>query len=352
MSKEYNFKIGSREIGFGKPVFVIAEMSSNHNQDFKRAKKIVKAACECGADAIKLQTYNPDTLTINSSGKWFLIKGNNPAWNGKTLYGLYKKAYMPWDWYAELDKIAKSYGVILFSTAYDKTSVDFLEKMNTPAYKIASFEITDIEFLKKVASTKKPVIISKGMASLEETKMAISVLKKNGASKIALLHCTSSYPAKPEDMNLLTILDIKKRFKIVTGLSDHSISNSAAIASVALGASIIEKHFTLSRASGGFDSSFSIEPDELRQLIKRVRETEKSIGKIQYGQIKSEKVNIMGRRSLFAVENIKAGQQFTKNNIRSIRPGYGLAPKFLPEIIGRKAKKNIKRGTPMSLNLI
>lgn len=352
MNKEYNFKIGNREIGPGNPVFIIAEMSANHNQDFERAKKIIKIACQCGVDAIKLQTYTPDTLTIDCSKEWFVVKDNNPDWDGKTLYELYKKAYMPWEWHLELKKIAEEYGVIVFSTAYDETSVDFLEKMNVPAFKIASSELNDIELLKKIAGAKKPIFISKGMSSLEETETAISILREDGASGIALLHCVSSYPAKLEDMNLATILDIKERFNVVPGLSDHSLGISAAITSVGLGACVIEKHFTLQRADGGLDSSFSLEPDELNELVKSVRQAEKVIGKVQYGFVEQEKPNIIGRRSLFAIQDIKAGEEFTRENIRCIRPGYGLAPKFLPEILGKKAIKNIERGTPFDQNLI
>ena len=352
INKKHNFKIGQREIGPGNPVFIIAEMSANHNQDFERAKEIIKTACQCGVDAVKLQTYTPDTLTINSSNEWFLIKDSNPDWDGKTLYELYKKAYMPWEWHSELKKIAEENGVILFSTAYDETSVDFLEKMNMPAFKIASSELTDIELLKKIANTKKPILISKGMASFEETEIAISVLRENGASGIALLHCLSSYPAKLEDMNLATILDIKERFDVVPGLSDHSLGISAAITSVGLGACVIEKHFTLKRADGGIDSSFSLEPKELKELVESVRQAEKVIGKVQDSIVKQEKPNIIGRRSLFVVENIKAGEIFTRKNVRSIRPGYGLAPKFLSEILGKKARKDIERGTPLDQNLI
>ncbi|MGA2418077.1 MAG: pseudaminic acid synthase [Candidatus Staskawiczbacteria bacterium] len=349
--EKYNFKIAGREIGYRNPVFIIAEISANHNQNFERAKKLVESACELGVDAIKLQTYTPDTLTINCSNKWFQVK-TNPAWKGKTLYELYKTAYMPWKWQPKLKKIADKYGVILFSTPFDETAVDFLEKMNVPAYKIASFEIGDIELLKKVAKTKKPVIISRGLASLKELKLAISTLRKNGASEIAVLHCIISYPAKPEEMNLATISDIKKRFKVITGLSDHSLSIATAITSVALGASIIEKHFTLKRSEGGLDAAFSLESAEMKQLVQNVREAEKSIGKVHYGIDKGEVENIVFRRSLFVVEDIKKGEKFTRKNIRCIRPGYGLAPRFLSKIISRKAKKDIRRGTPLERNLI
>ncbi len=352
MSKEYSFKIGNREIGQGSPVFIIAEMSANHNQNFEKAKEIIKAAAASGADAIKLQTYTPETLTIDCSKESFVVKDSNPDWEGMTLYQLYKKAYMPWDWQPKLKKIAEELGLILFSTAYDETAVDFLEKMDVPVYKIASFEFNDIEFLKKIASTKKPVIISKGMASLEETETAVSTLRENGASGIALLHCVSSYPAEFEDMNLVTIPDIEKRFKIVPGLSDHSLGISAAIASVVFGAKLIEKHFTLRRSDGGLDVGFSLEPEEFRKLVKSVREVEKAVGKVQYGPVEREVPNIVARRSLFAVKDIKTGEEFTRENIRCIRPGYGLAPKFLPEVLGKKALKDIKRGTPLTSELI
>lgn len=351
MTKDLNFKIGNKEIGPGKPVFIVAEMSGNHNQSFERAKEIVKTACESGADAVKIQTYTPDTLTIDCNKEWFQVKVN-PDWEGRTLYQLYKEAYTPWQWQPELKRTTDSYGIPLFSSAFDETAVDFLEKMGVPAYKVASFEIVDIELLKKIASTKKPVILSRGMASLEEIDLAVSTLRENGAPNIAVLHCVSSYPAKPEEMNLATIPDLAKRFGVVTGLSDHSSGISAAIASVALGSSIIEKHFTLSRADGGVDAAFSIEPKELKELIRSVREAEKAIGKIQYGAGVRESENIVFRRSLFVVKDVEAGEELTRENVRCIRPGNGLPPKFLPEIFGKKAEKDIKRGTPLSWELI
>jgi len=345
------FKIGNSRIGPGHPVFIVVEISANHKGSFERAKELIKTACECGADAIKLQTYTADTLTINCSKKWFQVKVNE-AWKGKTLYELYKEAYTPWEWQPELKKIANSFGVPLFSTPFDETSVDFLEKMGVPAYKVASFEIGDIELLKKIASTKKPVIISRGMASLDELRLADSTLKKYGAPAVVILHCVSAYPAKPEEMNLLTIPDIKKKFKTEVGLSDHTLGISSAIASVVLGASIIEKHFTLKRSEGGPDSAFSLEPEELKELVKSVREVEKSLGKVQYGSGKRESENIVFRRSLFAVKDIKAGEKITKENIKCIRPGYGLLPKYLPKILGKKAKKDIKRGEPLSWDIL
>ncbi|MFH1451234.1 MAG: pseudaminic acid synthase [bacterium] len=345
------FKIGKREIGPGQPVFIVAEMSGNHNQSFKRAKELVEAACDAGVDAIKLQTYTADTLTIDSSEKWFQVKVNE-SWKGKSLYELYQEAYTPWAWQPKLKEIAEKRGVLLFSTPFDETAVDFLDKMKVPVYKVASFEIGDLELLKKIASKKKPVILSRGMASLEEIRLALSTLKKNGASDIALLHCVSSYPARIEDMNLATINDMRKRFGVVSGLSDHSLGISAAIAAVVLGASIIEKHFTLRRVDGGPDASFSLEPKELKQLVIAIREVEKAIGRIQYGAGKKESENIVFRRSLFAVEDIEANELFTRKNIRCIRPGYGLAPKLLPRVLGKKAKEKIKKGTPLKWNLI
>lgn len=345
------FKIGNRKIGFGYPVFIVAEVSGNHNQSFERAKKIVRAACECGTDAIKLQTYTPDTMTIDSREKWFHVKVNS-AWRGKTLYELYQEAYTPWEWQPELKRIAESYKVPLFSTPFDETAVDFLEKMGVPAHKIASFEINNINLLKKIGQTKKPVIVSRGMASVEEIELAIKTLRDNGTSQVAVLHCISSYPAKPEEMNLVTIPDIKERFGVVVGLSDHTLGTSVAVASAALGVSIIEKHFTLSRADGGPDAAFSLEPEEFEELVKSVREVEKAVGQVQYGSGTRESENIVFRRSLFVVEDIKKGEEFTRKNVRCIRPGYGLAPKFLFEIINRQAKRNIKRGIPLKWNLI
>lgn len=350
MNKKDTFKIGNCEIGSGRPVFVVAEISANHKQNFDYAKKIVKAACECGADAVKLQTFTPDTLTIDSDKTWFIIKANNP-WKGKNLYKLYSENYMPWEWQPELKKIADSYGIPLFSTPFDKTAVDFLEKMDVPAYKIASFELVDIELLKRVAATKKPVIISRGMSSSMELAYAIKTLKKNGCQSICVLHCVSTYPAKIEQMNLSTIPAIEKKFNVLSGLSDHSLGILASVMSVGFGAKIIEKHFTLDRNDGASDSIFSLEPDEFLQLVKSVREAEKAIGHIQLEPEKNE-TEIMLRKSLFIVKNVKKGEKFSSENVGAIRPAYGLAPKFLSEILGKTAKKNIERGTPLSKNLI
>ena len=346
-----NFKIGDKIIGEGQPVFVIADISANHLQDFDRAKKLVKTACEVGVGAVKLQTYLPETITLKSDKEPFLVKVND-AWKNRTLYELYEEAFTPLEWHAEMAEIAKSYGVLLFSTAYDSTAVDFLEKMQVPAYKIASFEVTDLEFLKKVAQTKKPIIISRGMSTLEELTEAIGTLKDNGATDIALLHCLSSYPAKPEEMNLRTITDIAKRFSVVPGLSDHTLTTSLAVASVVLGAKVIEKHFTLRRVDGGVDAAFSLEPEEMAKLLKEVREVEKALGKVSYQLGEKEAKNKQFRRSLWVIKPIKKGEKFTKENIGSFRPASGLAPKLLPEILGEKAKQDIDFATPLSDDLI
>jgi len=342
---------GKRKIGPGQPVFIVAEMSCNHLQSYKRALKIIDAAAAAGVDAVKLQTYTPDTHTIDSDKEYFQVKVNK-AWAGQTLYQLYQKTYTPWKWQPKLKKFAESKGMLLFSAPSDIASVNFLKKINIELYKVTSFELVDTFLLRKIAQTKKPVIVSRGMASIEEIKLAIKILRENGTPQIAVLHCVSSYPAKPEQMNLSTIPDIAKKFKVVSGLSDHTLGITVPIVSVALGACIIEKHFTLSRGDGGQDSAFSIEPKEMKQLVKAVREAEKAIGKPHYSAEDKEAENVIFRRSLFVIKDIKKGDEFTEKNIRSIRPGQGLAPKYLDVILGKKAIKNIERGTPLSWNLI
>jgi pseudaminic acid synthase len=287
---------GIRKIGPGQPVFVIAEMSGNHNQDIKKAYKIIDAAADAGADAIKLQTYTPDTMTIDCDNKYFQVKVND-AWKGQTLYELYKKAYTPWEWQPRLKKYAEAKGLIFFSTPFDATAVDFLEKMKAQFYKVASFEIVDIPLLKRIAKTKKPVIISRGMANLDEIKLAIKTLKDNGCPAVALLHCVSSYPARPEEMNLSAIPDLAKRFKTVIGLSDHTSGFTAAIAATALGAKIIEKHLTIKRSEGGPDAGFSLEPEEFKEMAGKIRIVEKTLGRPQYGSGKMEKESIIFRKS-------------------------------------------------------
>lgn len=344
-------KIGNKEIGEGKPVFIIAEMSGNHNQNYETAEKIVRAACEAGADAIKLQTYTPDTMTIDCDKKWFQVEVNE-AWQGRTLYDLYKIAYTPWEWQPKLQKVAAEYNIPLFSSAFDETAVDFLEKMNVPVYKVASFEVGDLELLKKIASTKKPVIMSRGMASLEEIQLAYKTLKENGCPEVVILHCVSAYPAPAEEMNLATIKDIKEKLNIPAGLSDHSFGTEAAIAAVIMGAQVIEKHFTIDRKAGGVDAAFSLEPAEFKEMVRQVRSVEKAIGKPNYVSGKKESENVVFKRSLFIIKDTKAGEILSKENVRCIRPGNGLAPKHLNEVLGKKAKQDIERGTPLSWELI
>ena len=305
------FKIGKRIIGKGQPVFIIAEMSGNHHHDIKKAYEIIDVAAKAGVDAVKLQTYTSDTITIDCDNKYFQVKVND-AWKGQTLHSLYGKAYTPWEWQPKLKKYAEERGLVCFSSPFDNTAVDFLEKMKVELYKVASFEVVDIPLLKRIGRTKKPVIMSRGMASLSELKLAVRTLKENGAPDVAILHCVSSYPARPEEMNLATIPEISKKLNVIAGLSDHSSGIAAAIASVALRSSIIEKHLIISREEGGPDAAFSLEPDEFSQLVKSVREAEKAIGKpsIKVGNGESE--NIIFRKSLFVVKDIKKGELFTK----------------------------------------
>lgn len=339
-------EIANRKIGPEYPVFIVAEMSANHNQKFNEAVQIIQTAKRCGADAIKLQTYTPDTLTINCNSEYFRIK--ETIWRDKTLYELYSEAYMPWEWQPELKKIADEIEIILFSTPFDKTSVDFLEEhVNVPAYKISSFEIVDISLIEYIAQKGKPIIMSTGMASFEEISEAVEAVRRTGVSDIALLKCTSAYPAIPEDMNLRTIPHLTETFQVVAGLSDHTSGLTIPIVAVALGASIIEKHFTLSRQNGGPDASFSLEPDEFKEMVRAIRIAEKALGRVYYGITHQEKMSKVFRRSLFMVKDIMEGEVFTRDHIKSIRPGYGLHPKFINDIIGRKAKRDIKKGTPL-----
>lgn len=342
---------GNLSAGSWRPVYIIAELSANHNQNFNEAVNLIHAAKAAGADAVKIQTYTPDTVTLNCRNEYFQI-GKGTQWEGKNLYELYGEAYTPWEWQPELQKIANETGLDFFSTPFDPTSVDFLERMDVPAYKIASFEIVDIPLVRKIARTGKPVIVSTGMASLEEIEEAVNAIRQEGNDQIALLKCTSAYPALPEDMNLLTIPDMAKRFNVPVGLSDHTLGTTIPIAAVALGACIVEKHFTLSRMIPGPDSSFSLEPQEFRAMVDAIRETEKALGIVSYQVTEHEKASRVFRRSLFAVEDIAEGELLTEKNIRSIRPGYGLPPKYLPEILGMRAKEKICKGTPLQWDLI
>ncbi|MEN4018365.1 MAG: pseudaminic acid synthase [Methanobacterium sp.] len=346
-----DFKIDKRKIGENNPVFIIAELSANHLGNFDLAVDTIKAIKESGADAIKMQTYSPDTLTIDCNDKYFKIK-QDTLWDGSTFYDLYKDAYMPWEWQPKLKKIAEKLGLIVFSSPFDKTSVDFLENMDMPSYKIASFEITDIPLIEYVASTGKPVIISTGIAELCDIELAVNTCKKEGNDQIALLKCTSSYPAPLEEINLNTIPNLKETFNTVVGLSDHTRGNSVPIASVALGAKIIEKHFILDRNLGGPDAEFSLEPEEFKVMVKSVREVEKALGKVSYELTEKTKSSREFSRSLFVVEDVEKGDKFTENNVKSIRPGFGLHPKYLKDIIGKTAGKDIIRGTPLNWDLI
>ena len=343
-------RIAKKNISENHPSFIVAELSANHNQDFDLAVKTIKAMKESGADAVKLQTYTPDTITIDCDNEYFQIKEG--LWKEKTLYELYQEAYTPWEWQPKLKKIAEELGLICFSTPFDKSAVDFLEKMNVPAYKVASFEITDIPLIEYIASNGKPIIISTGIAGLADIEEAVNACKRMDNEQIALLKCTSAYPAPIEDTNLLTIPNIKETFGTVVGLSDHTLGSSASIASVALGAKIIEKHFILDRNIGGPDSAFSIEPEEFRQMVKSIREVEKALGSVTYELTEKQKKSRELSRSLFVVKDMKKGEVFTEKNVRSIRPNYGLTPKNIDIIFNKKAKEDIKKGTPFTWNLI
>ena len=337
-------------IGPGHPAFIIAEMSANHCQDFDQAVKIIEAAKESGADAIKLQTYTPDTLTIDCNSDLFRIKGS--VWAGKTLYELYGEAFMPWEWQPKLKEIADSLGLVLFSTPFDETSVDFLEQMNVSAHKVASFELVDIPLLRKIAATGKPVIMSTGMASLKEIDEAVETVRLAGGKGLALLKCTSAYPAPAEEMNLKTIPDLAARYRVPVGLSDHTMGIVAPIVSIVQGACIIEKHFTLSRSTLGPDSSFSMEPHEFRSMADAVHEAEKSLGKVSYEITEKQQESRALRRSLFVVEDIRQGESFTIENVRSIRPAKGMHTRHYDEILGKKAVRDIARGEPLSWDLV
>lgn len=344
------FNIARRKIGKNCPVFIIAEISANHAQSFNQAVTLIKKAKECGADAVKFQTYTPDTVTIDIDNKYFRVK--HPKWGGQTLYQLYKKAYTPWSWFKKLKKTADDLGIMFFSTAFDKTSVDFLEELNVPLHKIASFELVDLPLIEYMAKTKKPLIMSTGMANLSEIKEAVNTAKKAGSREITLLKCVSTYPAKPEEMNLKTIPHMGELFGLPVGLSDHTLGIGVSVAAVAQGAGIIEKHFTLSRRIKTPDSFFSIEPHELKELVENIRTAEQSLGKVHYGLTDGEKRSRVFRRSLFVVKDIKKGERVTEENIKSIRPADGLKPKYLKRILGRKVGRNIKKGTPLKWDLI
>jgi pseudaminic acid synthase len=339
--------INGRQLGVDRPPYIVAEISANHNGNIETAYKIIDSAKQSGADAVKLQTYRPDTITIDCDREDFRIHGG--LWDGRTLYDLYEEAHMPWEWHAPLFEYARKLDLTIFSSPFDSTAVDLLEDLNTPAYKIASFELVDLPLIKYAASTRKPMILSTGMADIEEIQEAIDAAHEGGCKELAILHCVSGYPAPAEDYNLRIIPDMIERFGLVTGLSDHTLDNTTAITSIAMGASIIEKHFTLDRNNGGPDDSFSLEPEELKNLCKDSKTAWESLGQISYERKKSEQGNSVFRRSLYVVQDIKAGEIFTKENVKSIRPGFGVPPKFFEQVIGRVALRDIDRGKPLSM---
>lgn len=347
-----DIQLGDQTIGSEHKPFIIAEMSGNHNQSLDRALEIVEKAAEAGAHAIKLQTYTADTMTIDERGGLFSIDDEDSLWYGKNLYELYELAHTPWDWHEPIFKKARELGLMPFSTPFDETSVDFLEDLGVSAYKVASFENTDWTLLKKIASTGKPVIMSTGAANLSDIDEAVRVLRENGCPDLVLLKCTSTYPATPENTNLVTIPRMRDIFNCHIGLSDHTLGIGAAVASVALGARVIEKHFTLSRADGGVDAAFSIEPDEMKALVEESERAFLALGDVQFGIQKAEEKSLRYKRSIYVVEDIAKGEEFTKENIRVIRPGDGLQPKFFEQVLGKTSTRDLKRGTPLSWELI
>ena len=338
--------IDGRPVGEGHPAYIVAELSANHAQRYDQAVELIHAAREAGADAVKLQTYTPDTLTIRSPQRYFRIEGGTP-WDGQTLYDLYRHAYTPWEWQPKLNAVAKRLGITLFSTAYDLTAVDFLEEMGVPVHKVASFELPDLPLIETMARTGKPLILSTGMASLEEIQEAMQAARNAGAGQVMVLKCTSAYPAPPEEMNLRAIPQLAQRFQVPVGLSDHTLGATVAVAAVALGARMIEKHLTLSRSAPSADRAFSLEPNEFKAMVEAVRLAEQALGSASYQVGRAEAKSLIYRRSLFAVEDVKAGDILSENNVRSIRPGHGLPPKFLKQVAGRRAVVDLPRGTPL-----
>lgn len=344
-------EINGRKIGAGHPAYVVAEISCNHGGSFEQAAELIRQAKKSGADAAKLQTYTPETITINSEKTYFKIGKGNP-WENRTLHNLYKEAHTPWDWQPKLKKVAKEAEIDLFSSPFDPTAVDFLERMGVPAYKVSSFEIVDIPLIQKIARTGKPVILSTGLANLREIAEAVKAAREAGAKQLALLKCTSGYPAKPSDMNLSAIPHLAKTFHCPAGLSDHTLGTEVALAAAALGACIVEKHLISSRAKGGPDAGFSLEPQEFAAMVKGIRTVEQAIGSPDYKTTPEEEKNRVFRRSLFVTADMKEGDTFTEENIRSIRPAHGLPPKELPVVLGKKAARDIAQGTPLSWDLV
>jgi len=341
--------LGEVAVGPDHKPFIIAEMSGNHNQSLERALAIVDAAANAGAHAIKLQTYTADTMTIKGT---YRINDQNSLWNGRELYDLYKEAYTPWEWHKPIFEWAKEKGILAFSSPFDETAVDFLESLNVPCYKIASFENTDWPLLKKIAATGKPIIMSTGVSRLADIDESVALLRQNGCSDLILLKCTSTYPASPENTNLLTIPHLQKLFNCIVGLSDHTMGIGASVASVALGARVIEKHFTLNRADGGVDSTFSLEPSELKSLVIESERAFLALGDVQYGIQETETKSSLFKRSIYVAKNIRAGETLTKDHLKIIRPGLGLSPRYFDLVIGRQVKKDVSAGTPLSFDLI
>ncbi len=350
-TKSRCLNIAGRPVGAGADVYIVAEMSANHNQDFAQAVRILHAAKDAGADAIKLQTYTRDTLTIDSQNEYFRV-GGGMLWDGRTLYDLYGEAYTPWEWQPKLKRIADEIGLDLFSTPFDSTAVDFLEAMQVPAHKIASFEVVDLPLIRRVAATGKPVILSTGMATLGEIDEAVRSFRAAGGIQLALLKCTSAYPAPAGEMNLRCLAHLADAFDVPVGLSDHTLGSAVAVAAVALGATIIEKHFTLSRAMQGPDSAFSLEPDEFKAMVDAIRIAEQALGQVRYGVSELESKSRVFRRSLFVVKDMSKGETLTADNVRSIRPGHGLHTRYFGDVLGRQATRAIERGTPLAWDLV
>lgn len=343
--------IGRRTIGPGHPCYIVAEVSANHNHSLDRAIEIIRAAKAAGADAVKIQTYTAATITIDSNREWFQIPGDS-LWAGKSLYDLYGEAYTPWEWQPRLAQVARDLAIDFFSTPFDETAVDFLETLNVIAHKVASFELVHLPLLRRVAATGKPVILSTGMASIGEIDDAVRTLRSGGAAGIALLKCTSAYPAPAAEMNLRTIPHLADTFDVPVGLSDHTLGHDVATAAVALGACIVEKHFTLRRSDGGPDSAFSMEPEEFAALVHGIRQVELALGHVSYERTPEELKSVCFRRSLFVVDDVRAGERFTAQNVRPIRPGYGLLPRYLEQVLGNRASRDVARGTPLSWDLV
>jgi N-acetylneuraminate synthase len=343
--------IAGREIGPGRPVWVVAEISANHNQSFEEAARLVEVAADAGADAVKLQTYTADTMTLEVESDTFRV-GEGTLWEGRYLHELYREAATPWEWQPRLRELALAKGIELFSSAFDPSAVDFLERMDVPAHKVASFEIVDLELIAKMAATGKPLILSTGMASADEVDRAVQTARDGGASELALLKCTSAYPAPPDEMNLRGILSLAERYEVPVGLSDHTMGIAVPVAAVTLGAVIVEKHFTMSRSVPGPDSAFSLEPQEFRSMVEAVRTAERALGEAGYDRGAQESKSLAFRRSLFVVRDVRAGEPFTRENVRAIRPGDGLEPRHLGEVLGRVAVRDIERGTPLSWELV